>query len=458
MDSTMEGSMLLLWITAAALASVDAEDRWIGNDNLTIGVHDDGSFVNSDIEVGILWDPDGPAGEIPMTGDMLRVGYHWDVWIWSWESDEGGSSGVQGGPHTDDWEALTWMGRVDNDAVSVLVGELELDDATIRMRTVALKRADLVIQDIRVEANTDLTDIQIGRTFDPDPDWWFSDSYATVNDSGLGWASAASQWDDRAIGLAGASGPTLGSGGVCTWCDSPDEMLDSTGESSTADGHPNVIVEVDELDEGMRTNFRFVYAFEIGAEDAADAALDGLSLMDLDDDGLDLSEGDCNDLNPDVYPGATELVDGRDNDCDGEIDEDTLASDDDGDGFSEADGDCDDADAEVYPGAEPVSGVSNADCDGVEDTPPDTEEPEPTDTGSPPDTGELDDTGEPEDPSDDDDTADPADDAPDAETEDAPGVITSGEVHKGCSHTSGSLSPVFWSFSLLLCFTRRRSS
>ena len=82
----------------------------------------------------------------------------------------------------------------------------------------------------------------------------------------------------------------------------------------------------------------------VGEGAAQDLALEMLSLDDLDGDGLSLDEGDCDDLDPDTYDGATEIIDGRDNDCDGSVDEDTLGADDDGDGFSEADGDCDDAD------------------------------------------------------------------------------------------------------------------
>jgi len=43
--------------------------------------------------------------------------------------------------------------------------------------------------------------------------------------------------------------------------------------------------------------------------------------IDVDNDGFLVCEGDCDDFNNTVYPGANELCDGLDNDCDGTIDE-----------------------------------------------------------------------------------------------------------------------------------------
>ncbi|MFT7520281.1 MAG: hypothetical protein ACI9MC_002426 [Kiritimatiellia bacterium] len=45
------------------------------------------------------------------------------------------------------------------------------------------------------------------------------------------------------------------------------------------------------------------------------------TLVDIDEDGYDTSE-DCDDFNPDIHPGAAELWNGDDDDCDGRVDAD----------------------------------------------------------------------------------------------------------------------------------------
>ena len=72
---------------------------------------------------------------------------------------------------------------------------------------------------------------------------------------------------------------------------------------------------------------------------------------DQDGDGFSVGQGDCDDSDSNIFPGQFEILNSIDDDCDGDIDEGTLAFDDDGDGFTEYQGDCDDNNSDTYPGA-----------------------------------------------------------------------------------------------------------
>ncbi|MCB9764470.1 MAG: FG-GAP repeat protein [Alphaproteobacteria bacterium] len=100
---------------------------------------------------------------------------------------------------------------------------------------------------------------------------------------------------------------------------------------------------------------------------------------------------DCDDADPAVNPGAAEVCNGLDDDCDGAtdgpdaIDPSTWYADDDGDGYGDPDDsalacdapagavadatDCDDDDAAVNPGATEVCNGLDDDCDGATDGP-----------------------------------------------------------------------------------------
>jgi len=102
--------------------------------------------------------------------------------------------------------------------------------------------------------------------------------------------------------------------------------------------------------------------------------------------GLVADATDCDDEDAGINPGAAELCNGVDDDCDGETDEDvllTLYQDDDGDGWGDSEltsdacepssgwviegGDCDDGDPVYHPGAteDDCTDPNDYDCDGA---------------------------------------------------------------------------------------------
>ena len=103
-------------------------------------------------------------------------------------------------------------------------------------------------------------------------------------------------------------------------------------------------------------------------------------------DGFAAVGGDCDDYRAEVHPGAVETCNKRDDNCNGEIDEDSvpveLWPDNDGDGYyarregepllgciptpgyAAEPGDCDDDDPAVHPGAEEVCNYIDDNCDG----------------------------------------------------------------------------------------------
>jgi len=137
--------------------------------------------------------------------------------------------------------------------------------------------------------------------------------------------------------------------------------------------------------------FYFTYSYRCSSND--DCVEDGICDVatgmcdpcpDQDDDGWTVCDGDCNDTNPAINPGATEVCDRVDNDCDGTVDEGlgtTWYRDADRDGYGDPsvsqvacfqpaeyvsdNTDCDDSNWYVNPGRTELCGNSiDDDCDG----------------------------------------------------------------------------------------------
>jgi hypothetical protein len=143
-------------------------------------------------------------------------------------------------------------------------------------------------------------------------------------------------------------------------CGILDFELDITTFSSLNEGENTVILTVRDVNGNSNSASAIVTVL--------------LKEVDSDGDGFTPSQGDCNDFDDTIYPGAPEICDGKDNDCDGLIDDEdpdvigltTYYRDQDGDGYGNAsisvqscnmpagyitdNSDCDDSDELKNPG------------------------------------------------------------------------------------------------------------
>ena len=171
-------------------------------------------------------------------------------------------------------------------------------------------------------------------------------------------SSPAGSWTLEVTSAAGVTG-TLVSWFVTIASDG--------GADSDADG----VTACSDCDDTDNTVFPGATEICDGQDNDCDGVANAGGLSEVDGDGdavLDCL--DCDDTDAQVFPGQVEVCDGVDNDCDpASFPAGGFDVDGDGDGVLECAGDCDDADPTVSPGeVEVCDGVDN-DCDVLIDSP-----------------------------------------------------------------------------------------
>ena len=161
-------------------------------------------------------------------------------------------------------------------------------------------------------------------------------------------------------------GPIAGELAIVGWsCGSTNAVDVDLSDPGLPDG-------VARIGQGSETAVFQIFEGAAGGGEELDLGSDVVSFCltsgsDGDADGWSDQCGDCDDGDPVVFPGADELCDGEDHDCNGVVDD----GDADGDGYiSTACGgvDCDDGAPLTHPGGtESCDGIDN-DCDGLPET------------------------------------------------------------------------------------------
>jgi len=194
-----------------------------------------------------------------------------------------------------------------------------------------------------------------------------TDGYGDINDAGTSLCT----------------NPGAGYSTNNTDCNDADGAI-NPGATEVCDGVDNNCNSL--IDDGLTFT---TYYVDSDGDSYGDGSLPGISLCANPGAGYSTNSTDCNDANSSINPGATEICDSLDNDCNFLIDDGLtftdyyVDGDDDGygdendpgvslcanpgSGYSTTNDDCDDTDNSVYPGATEIIGNGiDENCDGVD--------------------------------------------------------------------------------------------
>jgi hypothetical protein len=177
------------------------------------------------------------------------------------------------------------------------------------------------------------------------------------------------------VDLAGPGDAVVGPTGCVTFGAGNTTQTLASASDQDCDGYRSIAAGGDDCDDtnpNVHPGAREVCAN--GIDDNCNGMID--ESPDADHDGYGACSGDCDDNDPTVHPGAREVCDGKDNDCNGVCDD---GFDKDGDGYTTcgtqilANGtcrtgvapDCNDGDASIHPGAVEVCDGKDNDCNGL---------------------------------------------------------------------------------------------
>ncbi len=242
-----------------------------------------------------------------------------------------------------DADGTLWEGNSDSDGVVSAAMELSFGTHILTLQVVdadaATGSATITLTMVADPPSVEIHDPASGASYIIGEEITFRGTVAAQDGTlslPIRWSSSleGTLWD----GVSDSSGVTTFTDSILT---PGNHTLTLTatyeGDGWSVDGSAQVTIQVEEMPKGD---------------------------LDQDGDGYTPNEGDCDDFNADVYPGAAEICDGDDNDCNGAADEGFDA---DGDSYAYCAGDCNDANVDIHPGAlEDCDGVDE-DCDGTID-------------------------------------------------------------------------------------------